>query len=171
MTIACLLVMLPNMSQKGNRSGKRTRPPRIRVPNQERALFTVDDSRFIGVIRRLSLTGGSAILAKGPIPQGTAGQMSLSTVFGKVTAHVEFLHSGADGVPLAQAFRFLTMDEVSAERFEAAAKQMEVAGFSDLEEKEGSLGDLAANSLGKLRDSVRRLSAVITAVRTVDAKR
>jgi hypothetical protein len=159
------------MPHKGNRSGKRTRPPRIRVPNQERALFTVEGSRFIGVIRRLSLTGGSAILAKGPIPQGTAGQMSLGTVFGKVTAHIEFLHSGADGVPLAQAFRFLTMDDVSAERFEAAAKQMEVAGFSDVQEKEGSLVDLAANSLGKLRDSVRRLSAVITAVRSVDAKR
>jgi hypothetical protein len=158
------------MPQKGNRSGKRTRPPRIRVPNQERALFTVDASRFVGVIQRLSLTGGSAILAKGPISQGTAGEMSLSTVFGKVTAHIEFLHSGADGVPLAQAFRFLTMDDVSAQRFEAAAKQMEVAGFSDVEEKDESLGDLAANSLSKLRDSIRRLSGAITAVRSVDAK-
>ena len=162
--------MLPTMPQKGNRSGKRTRPPRIRVPNQERALFTVDASRFVGVIQRLSLTGGSAILAKGPISQGTAGEMSLSTVFGKVTAHIEFLHSGADGVPLAQAFRFLTMDDVSAQRFEAAAKQMEVAGFSDVEEKDESLGDLAANSLSKLRDSVRRLSGAITAVRSVGAK-
>jgi len=158
------------MPQKGNRSGKRTRPPRIRVPNQERALFTVDASRFVGVIQRLSLTGGSAILAKGPISQGTAGEMSLSTVFGKVTAHIEFLHSGADGVPLAQAFRFLTMDDVSAQRFEAAAKQMEVAGFSDVEEKDESLGDLAANSLSKLRDSIRRLSGAITALRSVDAK-
>jgi hypothetical protein len=96
--------------------------------------------------------------------------MSLSTVFGKVTAHIEFLHSGADGVPLAQAFRFLTMDDVSAQRFEAAAKQMEVAGFSDVEEKEESLGDLAANSLSRLRDSIRRLSGAITAVRSVDAK-
>jgi len=162
--------MLPTMPQKGNRSGKRTRPPRIRVPNQERALFTVDASRFVGVIQRLSLTGGSAILAKGPISQGTAGEMSLSTVFGKVTAHIEFLHSGADGVPLAQAFRFLTMDDVSAQRFEAAAKQMEVAGFSDVEEKDESLGDLAANSLSKLRDSIRRLSGAITALRSVDAK-
>jgi hypothetical protein len=158
------------MPQKGNRSAKRTRPPRIRVPNRERALFTVDASRFVGVIQRLSLTGGSAILAKGPIPQGTAGEMSLSTVFGKVTAHIEFLHTGADGVPLAQAFRFLAMDDVSAQRFEAAAKQMEVAGFSDAEEKEDSLGDLAATSLSKLRDSVRRLSGAITAVRSVDAK-
>jgi len=158
------------MPQKGNRSGKRTRPPRIRVPNQERALFTVDASRFVGVIQRLSLTGGSAILAKGPISQGTAGEMSLSTVFGKVTAHIEFLHSGADGVTLAQAFRFLTMNDVSAQRFEAAAKQMEVAGFSDVEEKDESLGDLAANSLSKLRDSIRPLSGAITALRSVDAK-
>jgi hypothetical protein len=96
--------------------------------------------------------------------------MSLSTVFGKVTAHIEFLHSGADGVPLAHAFRFLAMGDVSAQRFEAAAKQMEVAGFSDAQEEEESLADLAANSLSKLRDSIRRLSVTITAVRSVDPK-
>jgi len=47
---------------------------------------------------------------------------------------------------------------------------MEVAGFSDVEEKDESLGDLAANSLSKLRDSIRRLSGAITALRSVDAK-
>jgi hypothetical protein len=163
LTIPRSVAMLATMPPKEKRSGKHTRPPRIRVPNQERALFSVDNSKFVGVIQRLSLTGGSAILAKGPIPHGTAGEMSLGTIFGKVTAHIEFLHAGADGVPLAQAFRFLTMDDASTRRFEAAAKQMENAGFSDAEEKEDSLGDLAANSLSKLRDSIRRLSGAIAA--------
>ncbi|MBZ5718933.1 MAG: hypothetical protein LAO03_00985 [Acidobacteriia bacterium] len=158
------------MPPKGKQFGKRNRPPRIRVPNQERALFTVDASRFIGIIQRLSLTGGSAILAKGPIPPGTTGEMSLSTVFGKVTAHIEFLHAGADGVPLAQAFRFVAMDDTSTQRFEAAAKQMENAGFSDVEEKEDSLGDLAASSLSKLRDSIRRLSGALSTGRSAGAK-
>jgi hypothetical protein len=57
--------------------------------------------------------------------------MALGTVFGKVTARIEFLHTGADGVPLAQAFRFLAMDDVSSKRFKTAAKEMQ-SGFSDV---------------------------------------
>ena len=137
---------------------KHSRPPRIRVPNNERALFVVEEQKYIGVVQRLSLTGGSTVLAKGPIPEGTIGQMVLNTVFGKVEAQVEFMHTGADGKVHAQAFRFLDMNDVSSKRFAAAAKQMEQAGFSDVEVKE-NLGDLAAKSWGKLRESVRQLSA------------
>jgi len=149
--------MLPAMAQTPQKPRKHTRPPRIRVPNNEQAVFTVDTNKYVGVIRRLSLTGGSAVLSKGPIPQGTLAQMDLSTVFGKVTAQIEFMHSGADGIPLAQAFRFIDMDDVSSERFSAAARQMERAGFSDVEEKENPLGDLASQTLSKLRDGIRRL--------------
>jgi hypothetical protein len=146
---------------------KHTRPPRIRVPNSERALFRVDDGRFIGIIQRLSLTGGSAILTQGPIPQGTEGTMSLQTVFGKVTAQIEFLQTGADGIPLAQAFRFVSMSDVSTERFRAAAKQMEREGFSDVRQRleDRPVGELASEGLSKLRDSIRRLSGAITAHR------
>ena len=87
---------------------RRPRPPRIRVPNQQKAIFTVDNQKIIGVVQRLSSTGGSALLMKGPIPKGTLGEMLFGTVFGKVNAHIEFLHRGADGVPLAQAFTFVT---------------------------------------------------------------
>lgn len=139
-----------------DKSKHRGRPPRIRVPNNERALFTVDDRQFVGVIQRLSLTGGSAILAKGPIPHGTMGTMGLKTVYGIVSAHVEFLQTGADGIPLAQAFRFLTMDDASAERFRAAAAQMVNAGFSDAKPH------TPTQSLSKLLQSVRRLAANIT---------
>ena len=149
------------MPQKLQRRRKGTRAPRIRVPNNERALFTVDNHKFVGVIQRLSLTGGSAVLSKRPIPQGTLAEMRLNTVFGKVTAQIEFRHSGADGIPLAQALRFVDMDDVSSERFSAAARQMERAGFGDVEEKENPLGNLASQTLSKLRDSIRRLSVVI----------
>ena len=151
------------MPQKLQRRRKGTRAPRIRVPNNERALFTVDNRKFVGVIQRLSLTGGSAVLSKGPIPQGTLAEMRLNTVFGKVTAQIEFLHTAADGIPLAQAFRFLQMDDVSCERFSAAAEQMERAGFSDVEEKGSPLGDPASWSLSKLLDGMHRLLAMITA--------
>ncbi|MFZ0541667.1 MAG: hypothetical protein WCC16_09920 [Candidatus Sulfotelmatobacter sp.] len=154
MTQLHLLVMLFVMAHKSQKPGKHTRPPRIRVPNNERALFTVDAKKFVGVLRRLSLTGGSAVLTNGPIPEGTMGEMDLGTVFGKVTAQIEFMHCGADGMPLAQAFRFIDMDEISSKRFSAAAKQMEKAGFSDAEEKGNPLGNLASQTLSKLRNSI-----------------
>ena len=91
--------------------------------------------------------------------------MSLNTVFGKVKAQIQFLHSGADGIPLAQAFRFIDMDDVSRERFGAAAAQMQSAGFSDVEEKGISLGNLTSQSMSKLRDSMSRLSVLIKSAR------
>ena len=149
------------------KSVRQRRPPRIRVPNQERAIFTVDDRKFIGVIQRLSETGGSALLAKGPIAKGTLGEMDLRTVFGKVNAQIEFLQTGADGVPLAQAFRFLGMDEISKKRFHAAAKQMESAGFAD-DSKAEPVGVM--ESWGKLRESIRQLSEVVTSGRKSRSK-
>ena len=90
--------------------------------------------------------------------------MGLNTVFGKVKAQIQFLHTGADGIPLAQAFRFIDMDDVSRERFSAAAGQMQSAGFSDVQEKENSRGPLPS-SLSMVRDSISRLSVLIKSAR------
>src|SRR5713101_239441 len=143
--------MLPTVQQELQKR-KRVRPPRIRVPNNEQAVFTVEAQKLLGVIHRLSLTGGSVVLSQGPIPQGTLASMDLNTVFGKVTAHIEFLQTGADGIPGAQAFRFLGMDETSSERFTAAAGQMESSGFSDVEENGTAFGGLASEGLSRLRN-------------------
>ena len=161
--------MLCAMPRKLGAPSKRTRPPRIRVPNRERAIFIVDTQKFMGIIQCLSLTGGSALLPKGPIPQGTVAEMALKTVFGKVTAQIEFLHTGADGIPLAQAFRFLAMDDVSSERFSAAAKQMEIEGFSDVE-ADDDLSSQVSQTFGKLHDSIRRLAVMIASGRQTDTK-
>ena len=123
------------MRQKLGKPGRSYRPPRIRVPNHERALFKVESEKFISVIKRLSLTEGSSILSRGPLPERTLSRMNLQTVFGKVEAQIQLLHTGADGIPLAQAFRFIHMDDVSRERFSAAAEQMQREGFSDVEEE------------------------------------
>ena len=171
LTVLAAIVMLLIMRQKLQKPRKSSRPPRIRVPNQERALFTVNDKKFVGVIQRLSLTGGSAILSKGPIPQGTLADMGLNTVFGKVKAQIQFLHTGADGIPLAQAFRFIDMDDVSRERFSAAAEQMQNAGFSDVEENGNSLGALTSESVSKLLDSISRLSVLINSGRRKGARK
>lgn len=153
--------------QKLEKNGKNTRPPRIRVPNNEKAVFTVDDQKFLGVIKRLSLTGGSAIFSNHPIPHGTLGEMALKTVFGKVDAQIQFLHTGADGMPLVQAFRFLDMDDISRQRFSAAAEKMEREGFSDVKEGRRPL-DL---SFSKLGESIRRLSGAISPRRRDGAKK
>jgi hypothetical protein len=73
------------------------RPPRIRVPYQQKALFTVDHQKLVGVVQRLSLTGGSALLMRGTIAEGTLGEILFATACEKVNAHIEFLHVGADG--------------------------------------------------------------------------
>ncbi len=155
------------MRQKLEKNRKNTRPPRIRVPNNEQAIFTVDNQKFIGVIKRLSLTGGSAVFTRNLIPHGTLGEMALKTVFGKVEAQIQFLHTGADGMPLTQAFRFLDMDDTSRRRFTAAAELMQREGFSDAKEERGPLDF----GLSKLGESIRRLSGAVGPGRRDGAKR
>jgi len=153
------------MPAKPKKASKKTRPPRICVPNSERAVFIVENDKFLGVMQRLSVTGGSVILTKGPIAEGTLAEMALKTVFGPMRAQIQFLRRGADGIPLAQSFQFLDMDNVSRKRFEASIKKMQEAGFSDAE-RQSSLGDIAAQSLSRLGDSIRRLSALVGARRS-----
>ena len=140
---------------------RKYRPPRIRVPHQQKAVFTVDEHKIIGVVQRLSLTGGSALLVKGPIPVGTLGKIVFATVFGNVNAHIEFLQTGADGVPLAQAFAFITMDPKSSHRLKRA-----------LEEMQDDVGEPTAIhvAFAKLWQSVRQLSGLVDSARQTKAK-
>ena len=146
--------------KKSQKLSRRPRAPRVRVPNRERALFTVDGSNFVGVLQRLSITGGSALLSRGPIPHGTMGDIAFKTAFGKVTAHVEFLQSGADGVPLAQAFHFLAMEDASSDRLAAASRQMQQEGRSDVPPTKRSTSP-AAGVLNQLFSSIRHLAAAL----------
>jgi len=153
--------------KKPQKSSKAARARRIRVADSERAQFAIDNNRFVGVLQRLSLTGGSAVLSKGPIPQGTTGEIVMNTVFGQVSAQIEFLQTGADGVPLAQAFRFLAMESASAERFADSAKLLQEAGYGEpLPEKISVLNAPASESLDLLMNSVRRLAATLVASRS-----
>lgn len=145
---------------------RKNRPPRIRVPQQQKAIFTVENQKLVGLVQRLSLTGGSVLLVKGPIPEGTFGGMVFGTVFGKVHAHIEFLHRGADGVPLAQAFTFITMDTVSSQRFKKALAEMNTSEFSD-DARERSHFDVAFEILSQ---SLRQLSEMLNSVRRAKSK-
>jgi hypothetical protein len=152
--------------KKAQKPSKIPRAPRIRIPDRERALFFIDGVPFVGVLQRLSLSGGSAILSRGPIRHGTMGDITLRTVFGKVSAHIQFLRMGADGVPLAQAFCFLDMEETSAKRLAAAAQKMQQEGYSDAPRvKPSPLSTPASEALGQLLHSVRRIAATLVANR------
>ena len=142
------------------------RPPRIRVPHQQKAIFTVDNQNFIGVLQRLSLTGGTALLVKGPIPEGTLGQIVFGTVFGKVNAHVKFLYRGVDGVPLAQAFAFLAMSARSSQRIKRALEEMHTPGLWDLAGEQTPIKAAFAT----LRQSVRQLSGMLDSMRRARSK-
>ena len=144
---ACLL---SKMALRSPASLKPNRPARIRVPNRERVLFTIRDHRFVGVLQRLSLTGGSVIHTEEPLPQGTLAGLDLRTVFGKVTAQIEFLHVGA-------TFRFLGMDDSCTGRLRSAIERMQGAGYSDAEVEGNSLSALASKSLSTVRDHIQRL--------------
>ena len=145
---------------------RKNRPPRIRVPDQQKAIFTVESQKLLGVVQRLSATGGSVLLVRGPIPEGTLGEMVFGTVFGKVNAHIEFLHCGADGVPLAQAFSFLTMDANSSQRFNRCLEEMRSSDLSDAVQKQTPM-DAAVETL---RQSVRQLSGMLGSVRRARPK-
>jgi len=148
------------------RKSRKPRAPRIRVPHQQKAIFTVGNEKLIGVVQRLSLTGGSTLLGKGPIPTGTLGEVVFGTIFGKVNAHIEFLHTGADGMPLAQAFAFLAMDDRSTQRFRKALEEMHTSDHSVPVSKQTPIEVAFAT----LRESIRQLSAMLNSARGTRSK-
>jgi hypothetical protein len=88
------------------------------------------------------------------------GDIAFKTAFGKVSAHIEFLQSGADGVPLAQAFHFLAMEDASSERLAAASRKMQQEGRSDAPPTKRSTGP-ASGVLNQLFSSIRHLAAAL----------
>lgn len=142
------------MSAKRQKSSQFKRPPRIRVPNNEAAIFTIGRGKIVGTIKRLSLTGGSVVIPKASVASGMLAEMQLETVFGRVTAQVQFLRTGADGLPNAHAFQFVDMDPLSLKRFNTAVEQMHSAGFSDVQEEE-TLFKMASRALGKIKDRLQ----------------
>jgi hypothetical protein len=143
------MAIAPTVSSK-------TRPARIRVPHRERVLFTISDHRFVGILQRLSLTGGSVIHSEEPPARGTVARLDLKTVFGKVTAKIEFLHVGADGSTPAQAFRFISMDESCARRLTVAIERMQRAGYSDTGILQKGLRRLISQSLSTVLAHLQR---------------
>ena len=129
-------------------------------------------------VRNLSaLSSGSPLpevlpsLLRSPIPQGAlGGNGSEDRVWESEQRRSNSCTPELTGCRLAQAFRFLDMDDISRERFRAAAERMERAGFSDAEEEPRPF-DLAYQSVSKLQESIRLLSVAITSGRGTGTKK
>ncbi len=104
------------------------RAPRVTVRNDEQVIVSsVESKPVVGILVKLSATGGSVRVSNSYLPR-TVGEISLKTTSGKVTAAVEFLRTGVDGVAQAQAFRFIHIEPADRRRLEGALEEMRKQG-------------------------------------------
>lgn len=99
------------------------RAPRTTFPKPEPANFRVDNQLVKGLLRRLSLTGGCAVLTKN-VKTGTLAEIAIPTPFGVVSGLIEFLANNAAIKPSPEfGFRFVAFNEQDHERLSKALHQ------------------------------------------------
>jgi hypothetical protein len=104
---------------------RRTRAPRVSVPNKEQAVVSIDAEQFTGTLCLLSRTGGTIRLPK-RFAAGTFADIGIKTVSGTFLATIELLRMVGGN---AQAFRFVTMGPTARRRLEDALKKMLAQGL------------------------------------------
>lgn len=101
----------------------KVRAPRTTFSKPEPADFRVGDTVIKGHLRRLSPTGGYAVLDRN-LAGGTLAEIEIPTRHGRVCGLIEFLERKAgSGRPLELAFRFIGLDETHFDRLKSALKQ------------------------------------------------
>ena len=132
------------------------RAPRVTVPNDEQVIVSsVESKPVVGILVKLSATGGSVRVSKSYRPK-TVGEITLKTASGKVTAAVEFLRTGVDGVAQAQAFRFIHIEPADRRKLEDALDEMRKHGLG--EKPVRPLVDLTRRGLTNAKERISRLS-------------
>jgi hypothetical protein len=106
------------------------RAPRVRIPNKERAIVALGSQEMVGVLCKLSITGGSLRLSTRPA-KGTVAELTLKATSGRITCAIEFLGPADKAVPPAQAFRFIHMGIPESRRLENALEEMRKQGFGE----------------------------------------
>src|SRR5947209_17553909 len=87
------------------------RAPRTTFPKPEPANFRVGDQLVEGLIRRLSMTGGCAVLTKN-VKTGTLAEIAIPTPLGLVCGLIELLAGNAGTKPSPKfGFRFVSFNE------------------------------------------------------------
>lgn len=118
---------MPDIAKQGHDS---VRAPRVNVPNKERAVVAFGAQRTVGVLFKLSITGGSLRLSK-PIDKGTVADLTIRATSGPITSAIEFLGAADKGAPPAQAFRFIHMGPAESRRLENALEEIRRQGFGE----------------------------------------
>lgn len=136
------------------RQGRPHRAARVSVPNQEQAIISAEGTTTVGVLCKLSLTGGSVRLPKS-FCRGTLGVIAVKTSTGRISAAIEFLGMGRDGAARAQAFRFIHMDTGDRQQLEIALRQMLNQGLGDQRRIFRPLVELARRAFSVAKKSVR----------------
>ena len=132
------------------------RAPRVTVPNDEQVIVSsVDSKPVVGILVKLSATGGSVRVSKSYMPK-TVGEITLKTASGKVTAAVEFLRTRVAGVGQTQAFRFIHIEPADRCRLENALDEMRKRGLG--EEPFRPLVSLTRRGLTNAKKQIIRLS-------------
>lgn len=104
---------------------RRTRAPRVLVPNNEQAVISINAEQFSGTLCLLSRNGGTIRLSRRFAP-GTFGDIAIKTISGKFLATIELLRMARGN---AQAFRFVQMGPVAQRRLEDALSKMRAQGL------------------------------------------
>lgn len=135
------------------KQGRPHRAARVSVPNQEQAIISVDGSNTVGVLCKLSLTGGSVRLPK-LFRCGTVGLIRVQTATGEISPAIEFISTSHD--PRAQAFRFIHMDPEDRRQLERALRQMIEQGLGEKRDRVfRPLAELAQRAFGVAKKAVR----------------
>jgi hypothetical protein len=99
------------------------RAPRTTFPNPEPADFRVEHKLLKGSLRRLSLTGGCALLGK-QVKSGTLAEIAIPTPLGPVVGLIEFLEGGIKRSTGSEfGFRFVAFDDEHHDRLSKALHQ------------------------------------------------
>ena len=105
------------------RADSTTRAPRTTFNKPEPAEFRVEDRMYKGGLRRLSVTGGYAVLP-GNVRGGTLAEIAIPTPLGPVLGLIEFFdRRNKPAKDYELAFRFVGLSDEDFQRLSSALRQ------------------------------------------------
>ena len=104
------------------------RSPRVRISKAHKVVFTLDNTRIDGVLRKLSLTGGLATLSR-TCSSGALAEVKINTASGHLEALVELLPRLEIGD--MQPFRFVAMGDSDQELLTSTVNRLRRTGHAD----------------------------------------
>lgn len=104
------------------------RSPRVRISKAPKVVFTLDNVRIDGVLRKLSLTGGLATLSRA-CSSGALAEVKINTASGHLEALVELLPRLEVGG--LQPFRFVAMGDSDQELLSNTVNRLRRTGHAE----------------------------------------